>query len=374
MLTKSSHKILVVDDNAQNRQLVQAILEADNLTVATSEDGKSAVADFLAFEPDLVLLDIMMPGMNGYEVCRRLRSLPGGGDIGIVFLTALDDYGSYQQAIEAGGNDFLTKPINADELLMRTRSLLWINELRDEIDRGVHLLRQQRNSTLSLQRTKDEMTSYLVHDIKNMLASLLSNAEFLQRQLGDQPMLEEAAADIKEVGYSLKKLTDGLLEIGRGEDGTLVVKRGRVELSAVLSGLCDSFERYANGSSDESEPLIVRDFPDSLPVDIDEDLFVRAVENLLDNAHKYSPEDSKITLGARIKDARLLIEVRDEGPGIAPDYRENVFKKHYRIKDGKDGTGLGLAFCRMVALKHEGTIWIEGNEPTGCTVCMEVPA
>lgn len=368
--SQNQQRILVVDDNDQNRQLAQAILEADGFEVTTAEDGMSAIAEFVSHEPDLVLLDIMMPGMNGYDVCRKLRQLPGGRDVGIVFLTALDDCASYQQAIDAGGNDFLTKPLNADELLMRSRSLIWMNQLRNEIERGVHLLRQQRNSALSLQRSKDEMTSYLVHDLKNMLASLLSNAQYLEHQLKEEPLLQEAAQDIMEVGNSMKKLTDGLLEIGRGEDGTLVIHRESVDLGALLSSVCDAFERHLP----DQDLVLVRDFPESLVVQIDEDLLVRAIENLLDNARKYAPDGSAITLRASYSNARLTMKVLDAGLGIAPEYRDQVFKKHYRIKDGKDGTGLGLTFCRVVALKHEGAIWIEENDPQGCVVCMEIPA
>ena len=374
MFANQPQKVLVVDDNKHNCELVRALLDDDGFEVATANDGASALEIFEVEQPALVLLDIMMPGMNGYEVCERIRRLPDGEDVGIVFLTALDDYGSYQRAVEAGANDFLTKPINGDELLMRTRSLLWVYQLRDEIEQGTYLLRQQRESMLSLQRTKDEMTGFLVHDIKNMLASLISNAQYLERQLDEHELLRDAASDIVEVGNTMKKLTHDVLELDRGEDGVLVVRRTPVDLGSVLEELCHNFKRNLQISDQDNPPRVTADILDELRCEVDEDLIVRMVENLLDNAAKYAPDGSAITVSARWDNEHVRIEVRDEGPGIAPDYRDQVFKKYFRIKDGRSGTGVGLAFCRIVALEHGGSIWIEENEPSGCVVCTQLRA
>src|SRR5580704_18453719 len=160
--------ILVVDDNLQNREVAEGHLVGAGYDVLQAEGGAQALTLLQGRRPDLVLLDVLMPGMDGFETCRRIRALPEVGDLPVLFLTALGDLETHKAALESGADDFLT------ELLIRVRSLLRIKRLSDELRANVQVIRTQRDALLAAQRQKDELTALIVHDLKNPLSSILS--------------------------------------------------------------------------------------------------------------------------------------------------------------------------------------------------------
>src|SRR4029077_6880065 len=165
--------ILVVDDNLQNREVAEGHLVGAGYAVIQAEGGEEALPMLEARRPDLVLLDVLMPGIDGFEPCRRIRLLPVVGDTPILFLTALGDLTTHKAALDSGADDFLTKPINRTELLIRVRSLLRIKQLGDELKRNYDVIRSQRDALLVAQRQKEELTALIVHDLKNPLSSIL---------------------------------------------------------------------------------------------------------------------------------------------------------------------------------------------------------
>jgi DNA-binding response OmpR family regulator len=164
---ESSPTILVVDDNLQNREVAEGHLVAAGYLAVQAESGEEALALLQGGgpRPDLVLLDVLMPGLDGFETCRRIRALPGGTRIPVLFLTALGDLGTHKAALDSGADDFLTKPINRTELLIRVRSLLRIKALSDEQTRHLEVISSQRDALVEAQRQKEELTALIVHDL-----------------------------------------------------------------------------------------------------------------------------------------------------------------------------------------------------------------
>lgn len=372
--------VLVVDDNLQNREVAEGHLVGAGYRVIQAEGGADALAILTAGRPDLVLLDVLMPGMDGYETCRRIRALPQGGDTPVLFLTALGDLETHRAAMESGADDFLTKPLNRTELLIRVRSLLRIKQLSDELRRNYDVIRTQRDALLEAQRQKEELTALIVHDLKNPLSSILSNTQFVLGRGVPAGDVRESLDDVLRASQAMVRLVMNLLDVGRSEDGALVPHVSEFDVPALLAEVCSEMERRIQ---DKDQRLSLTLNPGVANLRGDRDLVRRTLENLIDNAYKYGPRAATIWLemmpstmddGA---EPAVEIRVRDEGDGIPEAYRQVVFEKYGRAATGareaRTSHGLGLVFCRRAVGVHGGTIWIEGQEGRGACFCVRLP-
>lgn len=372
--------VLVVDDNLQNREVAEGHLVGAGYRVIQAEGGAEGLAILASRRPDLVMLDVLMPGMDGYETCRRIRALPEVGDTPVLFLTALGDLETHRAAMESGADDFLTKPLNRTELLIRVRSLLRIKQLSDELRRNYDVIRSQRDALLEAQRQKDELTALIVHDLKNPLSSILSNTQYVLGRgvpAGDD---RESLEDVVRASQSMVRLVMNLLDISRSEDGALVPHVSELDLPTLLAEVCADMERRIQ---DKDQRLSLALDPGVARLRGDRDLLRRTLENLIDNAYKYGPRAATIWLEvapATMDDgaeAAVEIRVRDEGDGIPEAYRQVVFEKYGRaatgLREARTSHGLGLVFCRRAVGVHGGTIWIEGQEGRGACFCLRLP-
>lgn len=366
-------KILVIDDNSANRELAEGHLVAAGYAVILADGGEAGIAAFKERDPDLVLLDILMPGIDGFETCLRLKALPAGRDVPVVFLTALGDLGSHQKAIESGADDFLTKPINRTELLIRVRSLLWVKRLRDELTDGYDLIRSQRDALLQAQRQKEELSALVVHDLKNPLTVILANVQFLKdANLNEDE--RDAMCDVCTSAESMHRMILNLLDISRSEDGTLVPKLAEVDLVALVVEVCGLARRRS-----EERSLTLTHEVAVRKVRADKDMLQRLIENLLDNGIKYAPVGGSIQIRVQpADDGCVEIRINDEGLGVPEEYRQRIFEKYVQIDrdvgaHARSSRGLGLAFCRLAAEAHGGRIWVEENRPKGSSFCVRIP-
>ncbi len=369
-------QILVVDDNLQNRMLVEAHLAAAGYAVTLAEDGEQAVEMFVRNMPDVVLLDVVMPKMDGFEACRRMRAVRHGAEAAIVFLTALSEMGAHQDAMQAGADDFLTKPINRTELLMRVRSLVWMKRLKEGLRNGYDLIRSQREALFVAQRQKEETITYIVHDLQNPLASILANAEFLIGQEALSPELRDASHDMLEASRAMQRMVQNLLDISRSEDGALLPSTQAIDLAEMVKAIgVEMTYRLAEKKLRLETAFEV----DGIKVNADPDLLRRLIENLLDNAFKYSPQNAAVEISARLSDDDAVeFRVVDHGIGVPEEMREQVFEKYVRLerettRGRRAGRGLGLAFCRLAVEVHGGRIWVEDAKPSGAAFCVRLP-
>ena len=373
--------VLVVDDNLQNREVAEGHLVGAGYAVLQAEGGVEALALLASQRPDLVLLDVLMPGIDGFETCRRIRALPEVGDVPVLFLTALGDLETHKAALESGADDFLTKPLNRTELLIRVRSLLRIKQLSDELRANLQVISTQRDALIEAQRQKDELTALIIHDLKNPLSSILSNVQYVQGRAILPEDERESLHDVVRASQSMVRLVMNLLDVSRSEDGALVPHVTAFELPALLGEICSEMNRRIE---DKEQRLALSVGPDVERLQGDRDLVRRIVENLIDNAYKYGPRETTISVEAAsatrddAAEETVEIRVRDEGAGIPLAYRQMIFEKYGRVAagaehEGRSSHGLGLVFCRRAVEVHGGAIWIDDQPARGSCFCVRLP-
>jgi two-component system sensor histidine kinase/response regulator len=368
--------VLVVDDDERNRFLAEAVLDSAGYAVTLAPSGSDALASFAREAPDLVLLDVMMPIMDGYETCKRLRELPGGENVPIVFLTANSDLSAHQKALDSGADDFLTKPLNRTELLIRVKSLIRIRALQRELVKNYDVIRDQRDALVNAERQKQELTDLIVHDLKSPLAGILTNVEFAIGSPSVTRDVWDALHDVSACAQTMLRMVLNLLDISRSEDGKLVPKMGDVDVPALLEQVRGATQRRADM---ENRKLEVRELDASFHIKGDFDLLRRVLENLVDNCLKYTPRGTTVVLDAEMIEGRVRLSVKDQGAGVPVDQRERIFEKYAQIDSGvrlaaRSSRGLGLVFCKLSAEAHGGRIWVEENTPKGSVFVVEIPA
>jgi signal transduction histidine kinase len=293
-----------------------------------------------------------------------------------VFLTALLDLGSHRKALESGADDFLTKPVNRTELLIRVRSLLWIRRLRDELAEGYQLIRSQRDALLHAQRQKEELSTLIVHDLKGPLTAIYALLGLALRDPTLRPDTRESLAEAANASLALHRMILNLLDISRSEDGRLVPRCEPLQLASLVTEVEALFGRTAEAAGLK----LVLEFRSPGHVNADRDLMLRLVENLVENALKYAPADSVITIEiSPPAEGVVELRVRDQGRGIPEVHRRSIFEKYFQFDPdtaprARASRGLGLAFCRLAVEAHAGSIWVEPNEPSGSVFCVQLPA
>lgn len=371
-MEQTTAKILVVDDNAQNRALAQATLEDEGYQVILAETGEQGIQAVQNERPDCVLLDVRMPGTDGFTVCSRIRALPEGSDTPVVFLTALRDVDTFDRALRAGGDDFLTKPVRPTELVLRVQAALRLRRMHTDLREHYALVRRQRDDLMRLQLQKERLTAFVVHDLKNPVNTLDLHAQLLQRN----PALPESARDsvrhIRHEARSLLRLILNLLDISKSDQARLTTNKSRVELEPLLRDICEAFELRAASGQLQFERQV--DVP---YVQADPDLLRRVLENLIDNALRYAPPQSLIRLSASSSDGATLLRVADQGRGIPAAERDKFFEAFTQgsaeaALTFRTNRGLGLAFCKLAVEAHGGTISIEDAQP-GAVFCVRLP-
>jgi signal transduction histidine kinase len=372
MPTVPAATVLVIDDNAENRALASATLEDEGYRAVLAGGGEEGLRAFESERPDCVLLDVRMPGLDGFAVCSRIRALPGGAEVPIVFLTALRDLDTFDRVQASGGDDFLTKPYRPSELAMRVQAALKLRRVSSELRETYDQMRRQRDDLMRLQLQKERLTSFVVHDLKNPVNSMDLHAQVLLREEGLSERARRSADSIRAEARALLRLVLNLLDISKSEEGRLLVRPSVVALPALFEDLVDALRAEA-----ESAGVRLVQTASVRQVFADPELLRRVLENLLDNAIRHAPKGSAVRLEAIPRDGGVELRVADQGSGIAPELRDRVFDRFMQV-DASDrpvsraGRGLGLAFCKLAVEAHGGSVSIEDGTP-GAVFCVRLP-
>lgn len=349
--------VLVVDDVADNIMLLDEVLRADyNVCAATS--GQRAL-DIIASDapPDLVLLDVMMPGIDGFEVCRRIKADDETAFIPVVMVTTLAGRDDRIEALRAGADDFLSKPIDPTEVEARVKSLLRVKRLHDQLQRSYTKLQR-------LEQLRENLTHMIIHDLRTPLTgiigalSLLYNYASVEGNVDAQEMHDMATQNSDK----LLTMINDLLDITKMESGEMRLTPVPVAVDEVAAEV----ENTVRAVAQFEEVGFTREVKSGLPqLSADRDLLCRVLVNLVANAIKFTPARGQVRLVAEQgRDGFVLLSVIDNGPGIPAGYTEKIFEKFGQVETEKRkalSTGLGLTFCKMVVEAHGGKIWVESE-------------
>lgn len=356
--------VLVVDDLPRNLRIVSEALSASGYTVVTAGGGAEALARIEERLPDIMLLDLMMPGLDGLEVCRRLKARPATGDLPVIFLTAADEKKLVARALELGAVDYVIKPFNPAELLARVRTHLELKDTRDELRRII--------------AQKNELMSVVAHDLKNPLSTIRFSA-LLLRENSELPPDRRA-----EVIDSIMAACDDSLAFinARLERNAREARLAHLTLGPVLLGdvLVSVFQQNHPAAEAKKLRFDLEIAPDSArqAVRADHLALVQVIDNLVSNAIKFTPPGRGIRcLGAVAADGFARIEVSDEGPGLTADDHAHLFEPYRRLSAhptaGESSTGLGLNIARRLVEAMHGRIGCDRAPGGGASFWVVLP-
>ncbi len=366
----STHKVLMVDDEPRNLLILEGILAPLQYDLRQAENGAQALAQVAADPPDLVLLDVMMPGLSGFDVCRQIKSQAGTQFIPVVLVTALTDRDSRVTGIEAGADDFISKPVDSHELRARVKSLLRIKSLHDEKEQA-----QQRLIQAERLAAIGELVAGSAHELNNPLAvasSLMQSAVETLKE--DTP--EELAQDRAML---IQNLRVGLKDLNRAKDIvasllSLSEQTGDYTEPVQINIVSDDALRMLRGRYDADRVRVVKTYGENLPTVTGSfaDLGQMAM-HIVRNAIESIKDNGTITLRTTFEDGRIVFECRDTGGGIPSDIVGDIFKPFFKTKPPAEGTGLGLYICHQIVKKHGGTITVESEVGKGTTFRVRLP-
>jgi two-component system, sensor histidine kinase and response regulator len=371
MTSERGHRasILIVDDTVDNLQVMAGMLTQQGYEARPVPSGKLALQAVANDPPDLILLDITMPGMNGYEVCEQLKADERSREIPVIFISALDETMDKVKAFGVGGCDYVTKPLHYEEVFARVESQLALRRARIELQRSYASLRE-------LEQLRDNLVHMIVHDMRSPLGALLAIGYVLQQSLSEQPDRRH----LRDLGMllgsadRLRSMVDAVLDVSRLEAGRMPIERVEHDVVRIVSKVVDSLRAL-----DPDRPISVF-APAAVRVACDESLVFRIVENLIGNGLHHTREGLSLRVSVFEEEgggARVL--VRDEGPGVPDELKAKIFDKFGAVSS-RSGTeqryhsvGLGLALCKLAVEAHGGKIGVIDNADRGSTFWFTLP-
>lgn len=395
-------KVVVIEDSKTQAEHLRATLEGQGFDVLVAHDGESGLdaCRSLAHPPAAVISDVLMPGIDGYEVCRRLKQDPRFVTVPVMLLTALADPADVIQAIAAGADNFLTKPFREETLIPRLRRIIaqppecqdhtcvaiddkvfrldasrarlvevLVSSLVDASAR-YHELERSRSALAQIHAEREALMRVVVHELRTPLQTLRLLAALCRDNPGDMDRLRAMPETVEKQVSRIIRIIDDLSDVTRIEMGTLRVQPREADLVVVVREAMEHF-----GSASASHTLVI-EASDPIRLCLDVERIEQVVINLLSNAVKYSPPHSQVHLSVSRTGHRARVEVRDQGIGIEPHALSQVFDRYFRTSTGKsqaEGVGLGLYICKHLIETHGGMIGVDSQVARGTTFWFELP-
>ena len=347
--------ILIVDDNPINLRLLFHYLKTSGFKTLVATSGEKAIQQAERLQPDLILLDVMMPGIDGFETCRRLKKNELTKNVPVIFITALSDMVDKLKGFKIGGVDYIVKPFHQEEVLARVNTHL--------------TLQRQKHELYKLNATKDKFFSIIAHDIKGALTGLLGISELLSDSVSDfsKEEVESIAGDIYNSARNTYKLLENLLNWARIQSGAMVFQPEMIGIHEICNRSMDILEENAKMKgielSNNIEPNMLA-YGDSNMTDT-------ILRNIITNAVKFTMPGGSVTISAQELENFIEIAVSDTGIGISQYEMRKLFRIDETLKkegtNGEDGTGLGLILCKELVDENGGTIWAKSELDEGTT-------
>ena len=368
-INPAEFKLLVVDDVQTNVFLLKALLSKEGYGILVANNGQEALEVIRNENPDLILLDVMMPGMDGFEVAERLKSEEYRCEIPIIFLTALDDTQSIVNGFKLGAGDFISKPFRKEELMVRIKHQLSLVAARRIIEEKNEELRK----TIA---GRDKMYSVIAHDLRSPMASMKMLLNTIMMSV-EKDKIDPDIFDMLEMSNKTSEevfsLLDNLLKWTKSQLGKLTVIPQKLD----ISGLADGVVEVMNSVAEVKHIKLIRTDHESFFVYVDIEMIKSILRNLISNAVKFSNPDSEIKVGIKAEDGKVIVSVTDSGKGIKKEDQHKLLKDstHFTTygTNSEEGSGLGLLLCRDFARKNGGELWFESEENLGSVFSFSLP-
>ena len=368
-INPSEYKILIVDDVMSNVLLLKVLLTNEKFAIATASNGRQALEQVEKENPDLVLLDVMMPDMSGFEVAQHLKSNPQTAEIPIIFLTALNSTADIVKGFQVGANDFISKPFNKEELIIR-------------VTHQISLVAAKRlilSKTEELQRTiagRDKLYSVIAHDLRSPMGSIKMVLNMLILNLPSEKIgaeMYELLTMANQTTEDVFSLLDNLLKWTKSQIGKLNVVYQDVDLVEVTDGVIEIFSMVAS-----LKKIRIREMkPEKMMVNADIDMLKTVVRNLLSNAIKFSKENSEVLVKMEEVDGMAVVSVQDYGCGISEEGQKKLLHTDTHFStfgtNNEEGSGLGLLLCKDFVVKNGGKLWFTSKEGKDSIFSFSIP-
>lgn len=368
-INPSEYKILIVDDVMSNVLLLKVLLTNEKFAIATASNGRQALEQVEKENPDLVLLDVMMPDMSGFEVAQHLKSNPNTADIPIIFLTALNSTADIVKGFQVGANDFISKPFNKEELIIR-------------VTHQISLVAAKRlilSKTEELQRTiagRDKLYSVIAHDLRSPMGSIKMVLNMLILNLPSEKIgaeMYELLTMANQTTEDVFSLLDNLLKWTKSQIGKLNVVYQDVDLVEVTDGVIEIFSMVASLKKIRIHEMK----PEKMMVNANIDMLKTVVRNLLSNAIKFSKENSEVLVKMEEVDGMAVVSVQDYGCGISEEGQKKLLHTDTHFStfgtNNEEGSGLGLLLCKDFVVKNGGKLWFTSKEGEGSIFSFSIP-
>lgn len=363
-------KILVVDDVIANVILLKALLKKEGYVIITATSGEEAISLVMSEKPDLMLLDVMMPGMSGFDVADRIKKNSEISDLPIIFLTALNSPTDIVKGFKLGANDFVTKPFNREELIIRITHQISLVAAKRIIERQTDELKETING-------RDRLYSVIAHDLRSPIGSIKMVLNMLVINLPVEKIGEEMFEFLKEANRTVENtfsLLDNLLKWTKSQTGKLNIVYQDSDVSDILSDIIEIFTLMAQ----LKDIKLTFTNPDNhIMVRVDNDIVKTVMRNLLSNAMKYSNPGGSVEVTTEDSEGFAIVHVIDHGLGISKENQEKLFKAgtHFTTfgTANEEGSGLGLLLVQDFVVKLGGKLWLDSEEGKGSTFSFSIP-
>lgn len=368
-----TERILVVDDAPENLQTLSSIL-SKKYKISVANSGRRALeilnsrSDF-----DLFILDIMMPELNGIDLCKKIKSDVKFKDTPVIFISALSDIGDKISAFESGGVDYIVKPFQKEEVILRVDTHIKILRLQRELMSKNLELESNYKRLKELEELKNNLTNMIVHDLRSPLTGVISMFEILKMECEgtNYNSLMEYIKSGYSAASSLMEMINSLLDISRLEEGKLPLNKGLNSLREIVNDAISSIAANVRGEEIEV------DIKDDITINCDRELIRRVLINLIVNSLRHSRHKSPIKVVVEKRGQDVIVSVIDDGIGIPEEYHQKIFEKfgqvEIRQERKKYSTGLGLTFCKLVVEAHNGKIALESKVGEGSRFYFILP-
>ncbi len=365
--------ILIVDDTPANLQVLSQVLKDSGHKVRAVPNGLLALRAVDSRKPDLILLDINMPEMDGYEVCRRLKTSADTEDIPIIFISALNETLDKVKAFEFGAADYMTKPFQFEEVQARVSVQLKLRRLQQELLDKNQSLEASLNRQQALEVQRENLIHMMVHDMRSPLSGMLGYLSLLEMFSSAWPPKHQTYLQrCQESTDSLIKMISTILDIHKMESGDMLLRASKVEISSVARKASEALGGMAINNPIEIENEL--DQTEALQLEADAEMVQRVIENLLGNALKFSPDGAPVRIRLSPHADQIKVGIQDQGPGIPAEMHERIFDKFGQVEARKHSTGLGLTFCKLAVEAHGGQIGLDSQVGQGSTFWFTLPA